>query len=39
MVFSEVSVKVEGGSLSGGSAVREYILVGPISSTSESQIS
>ena len=38
MVFSEVSVKAEGGGIGRGSAVREYIAVGPICSTSASQI-
>ena len=39
MVFSEVSVKAEGGGLGRGSAIREYIAVSPICSTSASQIS
>ena len=38
MVFSEVSVKPDGDGLGRGSAVREYIAVGPICSTSAPQI-
>ena len=39
MVFKEVSVKVDGGGLGRGLAVREYIAVGPICSISVSQMS
>ena len=39
MVFREVSVKADGGGLGRGSAVREYIAVGPICSISVSQMS
>lgn len=39
MVFKAISVNVKGGALGRGSAVREYVEVGPISSSLESQIS